>query len=164
LDDFTNTVQEELSKHLVIQDEQVIVRAQASFESRSALVATSLRQGDRVVKRGRIQVDGDDDNSCAHVHQYWAAVASKLPLLAMIARILLACCASEAAVERMFSKEGFIHNSYRNRLDTDIMLALTTNIVYSFFKSMQVYQPLTESTLTPTLAWVTLTLAQNRVS
>ena len=28
---------------------------------------------------------------------------------------------------------------------------------------MQVYQPLTESTLTPTLAWVTLTLAKNRV-
>ena len=129
LDDFINNVQEELSKHLVIQDEPVIVRAQASFESRSALVATRLIQGDRVVKRGRIEVDGDDDNACAHVHQYWAAVASKLPLLAMIARLLLACCASEAAVERMFSKEGFIHSSYRIRLGSDIMIALLRSCI-----------------------------------
>jgi hypothetical protein len=44
--------------------------------------------------------------------------------LSMIARLLLSCCASEAGVERMFSKEGFIHDSYRNRLGADILLAL----------------------------------------
>ena len=41
-----------------------------------------------------------------------------------IARLLLACCASEACVERMFSKEGFIQDSYRNRLGNGILLAL----------------------------------------
>jgi hypothetical protein len=44
--------------------------------------------------------------------------------LALIARSLLACCATEAAVERLFSKEGFIHDSYRNRLGHDVLLAL----------------------------------------
>ena len=42
----------------------------------------------------------------------------------MIARALLACCATEAAVERLFSKEGFIHDSYRNRLGHDVLLPL----------------------------------------
>jgi hypothetical protein len=74
---------------------------------------------------GRVVADEDDDtHSCMHVHQYWSAVSSKLPLLSMIARLLLACCASEAGVERMFSKEGFIHDSYRNRLGNGILLAL----------------------------------------
>jgi hypothetical protein len=45
-------------------------------------------------------------------------------LLSLIARLLLACCASEAGVERMFSKEGFIHDSYRNRLGNGLLLAL----------------------------------------
>ena len=122
LDAFINAVQEELTWHL-IPDHPMVLRHQASFETRSAAVAVRLRAGDRVVKRGRVVADENDD-SCTHVHQYWSAVSSKLPLLSMIARMLLACCASEAGVERMFSKEGFIHDSYRNRLGNGLLLAL----------------------------------------
>jgi len=123
LDAFINAVQEQLTWHL-IPDHPLVLRHQASFELRSAAVATSLRIGDRVAKRGRVVPDGVDDDSCMHVHQYWSAVSSKLPLLSMIARLLLACCASEAGVERLFSKEGFIHNSYRNRLGHGFVLSL----------------------------------------
>ena len=124
LDAFINAVQEELTWHL-IPDHHMVLRHQSSFAVRSAAVAARLRTGDRVVKRGRVVADADDEtDSCVHVHQYWSAVSSKLPLLSMIARLLLACCASEAGVERMFSKEGFIHDSYRNRLGNGILLAL----------------------------------------
>jgi hypothetical protein len=77
--------------------------------------------GERVTKRGCIHPESDDS---VHVHGYWAAVTGSLPALSVIARSLLSCCATEAAVERLFSKEGFIHNSYRNRLQHDIRLAL----------------------------------------
>jgi hypothetical protein len=122
LESFITTAQEQLTEHL-IPSNNMISRHQASFETRSSAVASRLRMGDRVVIRGRVVEDGEDQN-CVHVHQYWAAVAAYLPCLSMIARLLLACCASEAGVERMFSKEGFIHDSYRNRLGADILLAL----------------------------------------
>ena len=121
-----NAAQEELTEHLA-PNLDITRRHQTSFESRSAAVAVRLRDGDRSVKRGRVVADGvneSDAESYVHVHQYWAAVASHLPLLSMIARLLLACCASEAGVERLFSKEGFIHTSYRNLLQRDILLAL----------------------------------------
>ncbi len=125
LNAFINAAQEELTEHLA-PTRDITNRHQASFASRSAAVATRLRNGDRAVKRGRVAADGNesDDESCVHVHQYWAAVASHLPLLSFIARLLLACCASEAGVERLFSKEGFIHSSYRNSLGRDLLLAL----------------------------------------
>jgi hypothetical protein len=121
LDDFTNDVQEELTEHL-LSTSQTITRHQTSFESRSAAVLARLRAGDRVVKRSR--PDETDADPCRHVRQYWAAVTSQLPLLSMIARLLLACCGSEAAVERLFSQEGFIHDCYRNSLNEDVLLAL----------------------------------------
>ena len=80
------------------------------------------------MKRGRVVPDADND-TVVHVHQYWSAVTSTLPLLSMIAKLLLACCASEAGVERLFSKEGFIHNSYRNSLAKDILLALVRSCI-----------------------------------
>jgi hypothetical protein len=123
---FINAAHEELTEHLIPSEgpfSSMILRHQSSFGLRSANVQARLRTGDRTVKRGRVVSDEVDD-SCVHVHQYWSAVTSSLPLLSMIARLLLACCASEAGVERMFSKEGFIHDSYRNLLKRDILLAL----------------------------------------
>jgi hypothetical protein len=121
LDQFINDVQAELTEHL-IPSSDMITRHQNFFEARSAANLERLMAGERGVKRSR--PDEADDGPCSHVHQYWAAVTSKLPLLSMIARLLLACCASEAAVERLFSKEGFIHDCYRNRLGKDILTAL----------------------------------------
>lgn len=121
LDQFINDVQEELTEHLIPSSEMT-TRHQNSFEARSAANLRRLMAGERVVKRSRSEEA--DAGSRSHVHQYWAAVTSKLPLLSMIARLLLACCASEAAVERLFSREGFIHGSYRNRLGWDILTAL----------------------------------------
>ncbi len=87
--------------------------------------------GERAVKRGPIVADSEDDSDSVHVHGYWAAVTGSLPSLSVIARSLLACCATEAAVERLFSKEGFIHNSYCNRLEHSIRLALVRACVNS---------------------------------
>ena len=128
---FINTAHEELTEHLVPSEgpfSNMTRRHQLSFVQRSAIVQARLRTGDRTVKRGRV-VSDDTDDSCVHVHQYWSAVTSSLPLLSMIARLLLACCASEAGVEHMFSKEGFIHTSYRNLLHPDVLLALVRSCI-----------------------------------
>jgi hypothetical protein len=124
LEQFITKAQEELTEHLVMPATPTVSRAKATFQTRSQVVAARLIAGERVVKRGRVDVDLDDDRDSVHVHGYWAAVTSCVPALALIARTLLACCATEAAVERLFSKEGFIHDSYRNRLGHDVLLAL----------------------------------------
>ena len=121
---FITTAQEELTEHLVMQSTAAVQRARASFQARTDLIVARLTTDARVVKRGRIVADSEDERDSVHVHGYWAAVTGSLPALSVIARSLLACCATEAAVERLFSKEGFIHNSYRNRLAHPIRLAL----------------------------------------
>ncbi len=122
--DFMTGAQEELTAHLVDTDAQIVTRAKRLFQTRSEEVEARLRTGDRTVKRGRVVEDADVRPESYHVRGYWQAVASKLPCLSLVARSLLACCASEAGVERLFSKEGFIHNSYRNRLSHNILLPL----------------------------------------
>jgi hypothetical protein len=126
LDAFITKAQEELTEHLVMPATPTVSRAKITFRTRSQIIAARLITGGRGVKRGRVDagLDDDDDSDSVHVHGYWAAVTSCVPALSLIARSLLACCATEAAVERMFSKEGFIHDSYRNRLGHDILLAL----------------------------------------
>jgi hypothetical protein len=123
LEQFINAAQEELTQHLAMPSVSVS-RAKTSFQVRSESIAARLIEDDRIVKRGRVVTDSEDDSDSVHVHGYWAAVTGSLPALSVIARSLLACCATEAAVERLFSKEGFIHNSYRNRLAHDIRLSL----------------------------------------
>jgi hypothetical protein len=124
IEEFITAAQQELTEHLVMQSTAPVQRARSSFRARTELIAARLMANERVVKRGSIVADSEDDRDSVHVHGYWAAVTGSLPALSVIARSLLACCATEAAVERLFSKEGFIHNSYRNRLGHDIRLAL----------------------------------------
>ncbi len=121
---FITAAQEELTEHLVMQGTDAVIRAKSSFHARTQLVSARLIASERVVKRGPIQRDLEDERDTVHVHGYWAAVTGSLPALSVISRSLLACCATEAAVERLFSKEGFIHNSYRNRLGHHIRLPL----------------------------------------
>ena len=121
---FFTRAHEELTEHLVMPAAQIVSRAKQAFQTRSQMIAARLIAGERVVKRGSVVLDSEDDRNSVHVHGYWAAVTSCIPALALIARSLLACCATEAAVERLFSKEGFIHDSYRNRLGHDVLLAL----------------------------------------
>ena len=62
-------------------------------------------------KRGR-----SSKNFSSSLVDFWLAVAPFVPHLFVVVKLLLATCSSEAAVERMFSKEGFIHDKTRNRL------------------------------------------------
>ena len=124
LDAFIEKCQEELTEHL-IPSKDGIKRHQARFAEHSKAISQRLSEGDRVVKRGRVDTDTvDDTESGFPVRDYWRLVAGQVPQLALIARLLLSVCATEAGVERMFSKEGFIHDSYRNKLGHDILLAL----------------------------------------
>jgi hypothetical protein len=70
-------------------------------------------------KRGRTP-----GSAASALANFWLAVAPTLPHLFIIVKVLLATCATEAAVERMFSKEGFIHDKTRNRLSHDFVQAL----------------------------------------
>lgn len=123
-DMFISTAQAELTRHLIAPQDDMVNQAKARFQVRSAQVEHRLRLGERVVKRGRVVEEPGEADDSLHVHGYWASVAIPLPCLSLIARSLLVCCASEAGVERMFSKEGFIHDTYRNRLAHDILLPL----------------------------------------
>jgi len=124
MEQFITKALEELTEHLVMPATPTVSRAKTTFRTRSQVIAARLIAGERVVKRGRVDADLDDDFDSVHVYGYWAAVTSCVPALALIARALLACCATEAAVERLFSKEGFIHDNYRNRLGHDVLLPL----------------------------------------
>lgn len=124
LESFCINAQQELTEHLVQPTSTATQRARSSFQARTQQITARLAETQRTVKRGHIVDDSPDDNDSVHVRGYWLAVTSRLPSLALIARSLLATCASEAGVERLFSKEGFIHNNYRNRLGTDIGLAI----------------------------------------
>lgn len=70
------------------------------------------------VKRGRTS------SRSSTLLNFWLAIAPEVPHLFVVVKLLLATCAAESAIERMFSKEGFIHNKTRNRLQHDFTEAL----------------------------------------
>ena len=63
------------------------------------------------------------------LREYWMSVWSEVPALFMVFLTLNSVCATEAGCERIFSKEGFIHNDNRNRLGHDLVVALMRNAV-----------------------------------
>jgi hypothetical protein len=62
-------------------------------------------------KRGR-----SSPSTPSSLANFWLTIAVYVPHLYVVVKLLLATCSSEAAVERMFSKEGFIHDKTRNQL------------------------------------------------
>ena len=67
------------------------------------------------------------------VDDYWTAALPILPNLFLVYKYLSSVPASEAGVERMFSKEGFIHSDLRNLMHDDIVRALLRNSMNSEF-------------------------------
>jgi len=74
-----------------------------------------------VVQRGPIRQD------TFRLRDYWLLVQTDLPALHMVFLCLAAVCATEAGVERIFSKTGFIHNELRNRMNHELVVAMTRN-------------------------------------
>ena len=97
------------------------------FKISAERILQTLSSSDMVPTRGGLH-DGR-----FKVDDYWAGVLPILPNLFLIYKYLSSVPASEAGVERMFSKEGFIHSDLRNLLQYDIVRALLRNSMNSEF-------------------------------
>jgi hypothetical protein len=100
-----------------------IVNAKRAFTATSATVFQSLAAGFErpAVQRGSIRQDR------FKLRHYWMLVHSDLPVLHMVFNTLAAVCSTEAGCERIFSKNGFVHNELRNRLSHEFVVALMRN-------------------------------------
>ncbi|KAH3757398.1 hypothetical protein Pelo_10826 [Pelomyxa schiedti] len=74
---------------------------------------------------------------------YWLASLAISPFLSELAILLCGVAATEADCERVFSWEGYVHNSYRNALDP----ALTEKLVFIHYNFEKIfnYKPLPQA-------------------
>ncbi len=102
-----------------------IQSAKAMFTSSARAIFQNLTTGLHmpVVQRGPIRQD------TFRLRDYWLLVQTDLPALHMVFLCLAAVCATEAGVERIFSKTGFIHNELRNRMNHQLVVAMTRNAI-----------------------------------
>ena len=100
-----------------------ISNAKRAHTATSAAVFQCLTTGFErpAVQRGSIRQDR------FKLRHYWMLVHSDLPVLHMVFNTLAAVCATEAGCERIFSKNGFVHNELRNRLSHGLVVALMRN-------------------------------------
>ena len=115
----------QMTAHLLADPGTRIANAKAAFTRTSNAILQSLTTGLDVpkVQRGTILQDR------FKLREYWMSVWSEVPALFMVFLTLNSVCATEAGCERIFSKEGFIHNDNRNRLGHDLVVALMRNAV-----------------------------------
>jgi len=115
----------QLTAHLLADPGSRIANAKTAFTRTSSAIFESLTAELDVpkVQRGTILADR------FKLREYWLSVWSEVPALFMVFLTLNSVCATEAGCERIFSKEGFIHNDNRNRLGHDLVVALMRNAV-----------------------------------
>ena len=109
--------QVELYHHLV-EPSIPIREARTEFSADCAKIEQAVAEGgQKPLPYGkRKRRDGPEPEE-GLVARYWKRMFVYLPTLSFVAAgILSKCSASEAAAERMFSKEGFVHDDLRNRL------------------------------------------------
>lgn len=104
---------------LVTGNTHDIKLARDEFLNECAIAVSHQTRTAGTTKRGRTP-----GSAASALANFWLAVAPTVPHLFIIVKVLLATCATEAAVERMFSKEGFIHDKTRNRLSHEFVQAL----------------------------------------
>ena len=97
------------------------------FKDSADMILETLSDSEMVPKRGGLH-DGR-----FKVDDYWTAALPILPNLFLVYKYLSSVPSSEAGVERMFSKEGFIHSDLRNLMHDDIVRALLRNAMNSEF-------------------------------
>jgi hypothetical protein len=115
----------QMTAHLLADPGSRIANAKTAFTRTSSAIFDSLTAELDVpkVQRGTILADR------FKLREYWMSVWSEVPALFMVFLTLNSVCATEAGCERIFSKEGFIHNDNRNRLGHDLVVALMRNAV-----------------------------------
>ena len=91
---------------------QRIASAKAAFTRTATAVFDSLTAGLEMPKvlKGTILSDR------FKLKDYWLSVHCDTPALFLVFLTLHSICATEAGCERIFSKDGFIHNDLRNRM------------------------------------------------
>jgi hypothetical protein len=119
---FKNAAGMQLTTHL-LGGTQRFANAKATFTRTSTAIFQSLTAGLEMpkVQRGAIISDR------FKLKDYWLSVHCDCPALYLVFLTLNSISATEAGCERIFSKNGFIHNDLRNRLGHELMVALLRN-------------------------------------
>ena len=109
LDQFLGACVRELT--LFTSNHNDVMSARNSFLAACDVANQNQHATMGTAKRGR-----SSPSTPTSLVNFWLTIAVDVPHLYVVVKLLLATCSSEAAVERMFSKEGFIHDKTRNRL------------------------------------------------
>ena len=113
----------ELQRHL-IEPTEPIIEARRLFSEEYSRMCKEVELTERMPRPNpkRKRNTDEEQSSGGLVVHYWREVFAALPLLSfVVVGVLCKCSASEAAAERMFSKEGFIHDGHRNRLSPQVV-------------------------------------------
>jgi hypothetical protein len=112
----------EYNRHIMPDGaDREIVAFKKTFKESARAIFNILANSPLIPKRGSIN-DGR-----YKVEEYWLRASLYFPHMYVIYKYVNAISATEAGVERIFSKDGFIHSELRNRQDHDISLALLRN-------------------------------------
>jgi hypothetical protein len=97
-----------------------IMRQYGAFSCRSDLFA-KFDQRHQLFEKDHynIQAEKDQKSTRYDVRLTWTSFTNTAPELSLLAIALLSITASEAAVERTFSRQGLLHSKLRNRLSDD---------------------------------------------
>lgn len=121
-DAFKIAANEQLTSHMLAQSDR-IRNAKARFTQTSNAIFADLSRGAGCPKPERGPVVRDRFK----LPDYWLAVQCDLPALYPVFLVLNSVCATEAGCERIFSKEGFIHSTLRNRMNHRLVVAMLRN-------------------------------------